>query len=89
MYKFNIIIISKSENESVFKNKNAILKRMDKTETKENLRALLKAKIGEKKIGRSSAITKERVLNTTMKQMGIDKDKFMEYLKLAQQQQPK
>ena len=50
-------------------------------ETKNELKALLRAKIGEKRIERSSGRTKDRVLNDTMKKMGIDKDMFMECLK--------
>lgn len=41
-----------------------------------DMRALFKAKLGEKRIQRSSKATKERVLEQTLKQIGIDKEKF-------------
>ncbi len=56
---------------------------------RENLRSLLKARIGEKRINRSSSIQKEKVLTGTMKDMGIDKDKFMKLLKLVKSQEKK
>ena len=43
---------------------------------REELRNRLKAKIGEKKISRSTKETKDQILGKTLKQIGIDKEKL-------------
>ncbi len=46
-------------------------------ETKrQKLRQKLRAKIGESRISRSSKKSKEKVLENTLKKMGLDKDKL-------------
>ena len=42
----------------------------------QELRNKLRAKIGEKRISRSSKQSKEKVLEKTLKKVGIDKDKL-------------
>jgi hypothetical protein len=44
--------------------------------SKEELRTLLRSKIGEKRISRSSKQKKEDILNKELKKIGIDKEKF-------------
>jgi len=44
--------------------------------TKKELRNMLRSKIGEKRIQRSTKQQKERVLEKTLKDIGIDKEKF-------------
>jgi outer membrane protein assembly factor BamE (lipoprotein component of BamABCDE complex) len=56
---------------------------VDKSSRKE-LRAKLRAKLDEKRIGRSSKIAKEQVLERTFKKAGLDKKLFDESLKLLQ-----
>jgi hypothetical protein len=48
---------------------------------KKKLRNILREKISVKQIGRSSKKNRETVLETTLKDAGLDKDKFMEDLK--------
>ncbi len=43
---------------------------------REKLRQKLRAKIGEGRISRSSKQSKEKVLKSTLKKMGLDKDKL-------------
>lgn len=43
---------------------------------REKLRQKLRAKIGEGRISRSSKQSKEKVLESTLKKMGLDKDKL-------------
>lgn len=53
---------------------------------KQELKAMLKAKIGEKKIQRSSKEKKEHVLDKTLKDIGIDKEKFKNDLEAIKKQ---
>jgi hypothetical protein len=48
----------------------------DNMTRKKELTKLLRDKLGEKCIGRSSKKAKEEVLNKTLKHFGIEKDKF-------------
>lgn len=43
---------------------------------RDELRRKLRAKIGESRISRGSKQSKEKVLETTLKRMGLDKDKL-------------
>mgnify|MGYP003332040087 FL=1 len=43
---------------------------------REELRAKLRAKLSESKINRSSKKQKDQILTTTLKDMGIDKDRL-------------
>ena len=45
-------------------------------EERQKLKNKLKAKIGEKNIYRKNKKTKEQILNTTMKQLGLDYNKL-------------
>ena len=47
---------------------------------------LLKAKIAEKRISRSSKVQKEIVLDQTLKKLGIEKDKFKADLEAVRKQ---
>ena len=50
---------------------------VNKMENKrEELRAKLRAKLSESKINRSSKKQKDQILTTTLKDMGIDKDRL-------------
>jgi hypothetical protein len=51
------------------------------------LRRQLKEIIGAKKIERSSKATRMNALETTLKSVGLDKDKFMEDLAKVQKEQ--
>lgn len=58
----------------------------DKGKTsRDELRKLLRAKIGEKQIQRSTKTNKEHVMDKTLKSIGIDKEKFKKDLELIQQ----
>jgi len=50
------------------------------------LRDLLHAKIGEKRIQRSSKTAKEHTLERTLRTLGIDKDKFKADVDAVQKQ---
>jgi hypothetical protein len=54
----------------------------EKREMRKNkLRTALKERISAKQIGRSSKQNRENVLEKTLKEAGLDKNKFMEDLK--------
>lgn len=53
---------------------------------REELKAMLKARIGEKKIQRSSKEKKENILEKTLKDIGIDKEKFKNDLEAIKKQ---
>lgn len=53
----------------------------EKREAQKKLRSTLREKISVKQIGRSSKKNRETVLETTLKEAGLDKKKFMEDLK--------
>jgi hypothetical protein len=46
------------------------------SESRKELSNLLKAKLSEKRINRSSKVQKEIILDKTLKKLGIEKDKF-------------
>lgn len=46
------------------------------SDSRNELSNLLKAKLGEKRINRSSKLQKEIILDKTLKKLGIEKDKF-------------
>lgn len=50
------------------------------------LRNMLRAKIGEKRIQRSSKQNKENMLDKTLKDIGIDKEKFKKDLEEIKKQ---
>lgn len=50
------------------------------------LRNMLRAKIGEKRIQRSSKQNKENILDKTLKDIGIDKEKFKKDLEEIKKQ---
>jgi hypothetical protein len=50
------------------------------------LRNMLRAKIGEKRIERSSKQSKENILDKTLKDIGIDKEKFKKDLEEIKKQ---
>lgn len=56
-------------------------------ESQKALRRQLKEIIGAKKIERSSKATRMNALETTLKSVGLDKDKFMEDLAKVQKEQ--
>jgi hypothetical protein len=56
-----------------------------KTST-EDARALLRAKLGEQRIRRSSKHAKDRILEQTLKQVGIDKKKLQEDMEAVKKQ---
>lgn len=58
----------------------------DANNRKQELRNMLKAKIGEKRIQRSTKDHKEQVLNKTLKNIGIDKEKFKKDLEELKKQ---
>lgn len=49
-------------------------------EEKEKLKTILHSKIGEKRVQRGSKQYKEKIMNDTFKNAGIDKEKFYEEL---------
>jgi hypothetical protein len=53
---------------------------------KNNLRTLLRSKLEERKIQRSSKKTKEHVLEKTLKKIGIDKEQLKKDLELVKKQ---
>ena len=48
----------------------------EKDKIRDDLRAKLRAKLSESKINRSSKKQKDQILTTTLKDMGIDKDRL-------------
>ncbi len=58
----------------------------EKATRKKELRELLCAKIGEKRISRCSKQQKEAVLTQSLKKIGIDKDKFKADLEAVRNQ---
>ena len=46
------------------------------SDSRKELSNLLKSKLGEKRINRSSKLNKELILDKTLKNLGIEKDKF-------------
>jgi len=50
------------------------------------LRNMLRAKIGEKRIQRSSKQNRENILDKTLKDIGIDKEKFKKDLEEVKKQ---
>lgn len=58
----------------------------DANNRKQELRNMLKAKIGEKRIQRSTKDHKEQVLDKTLKNIGIDKEKFKKDLEELKKQ---
>jgi hypothetical protein len=50
------------------------------------LRNMLRAKIGEKRIKRSSKQNRENILDKTLKDIGIDKEKFKKDLEEVKKQ---
>ena len=46
------------------------------SDSRKELSNLLKSKLGEKRINRSSKLNKELILDKTLKKLGIEKDKF-------------
>ena len=53
---------------------------------RDELRAKLRAKIGEDRIKRSSKKQKDEILGKTLKNMGIDKDKMQKDLEAVKKQ---
>ena len=53
---------------------------------RDNLRAKLRAKIGEDRIKRSSKKQKDEILKTTLKDMGIDKDQMQTDMEAVKKQ---
>lgn len=53
---------------------------------RQELKNMLKAKIGEKRIQRSNKEQKEQVLEKTLKNIGIDKEKFNKDLEAFKKQ---
>ena len=58
----------------------------DNITRKNELSKLLKAKLGEKCIGRSSKKAKEEILTKTLNHLGIEKDKFKADLEAVKKQ---
>jgi hypothetical protein len=58
----------------------------DRIARRKKLRDLCRAKRGEKRIMRSSKKQKEAILNKTLKQIGIDKEKFKADLEAVRKQ---
>lgn len=52
----------------------------------ENIKSMFRTKMEERKIGRSSKIIKENILEKTLKQLGVDKDKFKADLEAVKKQ---
>ena len=57
-------------------------------QSREELRAKLRAKIQEKKIGRSSRQCQEHVIDESLRKAGIDKDEFRKNLEIFQKMKP-
>jgi hypothetical protein len=55
-------------------------------DSRKELSNLLKSKLGEKRIDRSSKFNKELILDKTLKQLGIEKDKFKADLEAVKKQ---
>ena len=53
---------------------------------RDELRAKLRAKIGEDKIKRSNKKQKDEILRTTLKDMGIDKEKLQKDMEAVKKQ---
>ena len=60
------------------------MSKSDKSSTE--LRNMLRAKIGEKRIQRSSKQNRENILDKTLKDIGIDKEKFKKDLEEIKKQ---
>lgn len=52
----------------------------------ENIKTMFRAKMEERKIGRSSKIIKENILDKTLKQLGVDKEQFKADLEAVKRQ---
>lgn len=55
-------------------------------DSRKELSNLLKSKLGEKRINRSSKLNKELILDKTLKNLGIEKDKFKADLEAVKKQ---
>ena len=53
---------------------------MDREKNRQELRQKLRAKIDEKKIGRTNKENKDKILTDTLKSMGIDKERLIQDL---------
>ena len=64
------------------------MEKMEKNseDKRQELKNMLKAKIGEKRIQRSNKEQKEKVLEKTLKNIGIDKEKFNKDLEAFKKQ---
>jgi hypothetical protein len=56
------------------------------SDSRKELSNLLKSKLGEKRINRSSKLNKELILDKTLKELGIEKDKFKADLEAVKKQ---
>ncbi len=56
------------------------------SDSRKELSNLLKSKLGEKRIDRSSKLNKELILDKTLKNLGIEKDKFKADLEAVKKQ---
>jgi len=56
------------------------------SDSRKELSNLLKSKLGEKRINRSSKLNKEIILDKTLKKLGIEKDKFKADLEAVKKQ---
>jgi hypothetical protein len=56
------------------------------SDSRKELSNLLKSKLGEKRINRSSKLNKELILDKTLKNLGIEKDKFKADLEAVKKQ---
>ena len=59
---------------------------MSSVKSKEELKKILHSKIAEKRISRGTKLQKENILKKTLKNMGIDKDKFKKDLEDVKKQ---
>lgn len=64
----------------------AKINREQEERAKQELRNLLKAKIGEQRIQRASKQNKEKILDQTLRKIGIDKEKFKQDLEAVKKQ---
>ena len=55
-------------------------------DSRKELSNLLKSKLGEKRINRSSKLNKELILDKTLKNLGIEKEKFKADLEAVKKQ---
>jgi hypothetical protein len=56
------------------------------SDSRKELSNLLKSKLGEKRINRTSKLNKELILDKTLKELGIEKDKFKADLEAVKKQ---